>query len=76
MIRIYDANLSNANLSGANLKQSELISTNLIGADLSYANQLLSYSKNAIIFDIKTSATTKSNACFDNELFDKYYVML
>ena len=65
------ANLSNANLSEANLKQSDLISTNLSGANLSGANLLLSYSKNAIISDIKISTTTKSDACFDNELFDR-----
>ena len=65
------ANLSGANLSGANLKQTDLISTNLASADLSGANLLLSYSKNAIISDIKTSSTTKSDACFDNELLDR-----
>ena len=65
------ANLSNADLSGANLKQTDLISTNLASADLSGANLLLSYSKNAIISDIKTSSTTKSDACFDDELLDR-----
>ena len=51
--------------------ESDLISTNLSGANLSGANLLLSYSKNAIISDIKISTTTKSDACFDNELFDR-----
>ena len=41
------------------------------GSNSEGANLLLSYSKNAIISDIKISTTTKSDACFDNELFDR-----
>ena len=65
------ANLSNADLSGANLKQSDLISTNLSSANLSGANLLLSYSKNAVMSDVKISPTTKSDACFNDELLDR-----